>query len=122
MKRDMDLVRKILREAAESNGPLDASAFVSDDTSFAFVAYHVKIMEDADLIEARILRAKGSGTVIAEILNLTWEGQDFLDSVRSDDVWSKTKMTIAKAAGAASLEVTKSIAEGIAAGLVKAQM
>jgi len=52
--------------------------------------------------------------VAARADRLTWQGYDFLDAVRSDAVWSKTKSTIAATVGSASLEVVKAVAVSIA--------
>jgi hypothetical protein len=43
---------------------------------------------------------------------LTWEGQDYLDAVRSNTVWGKTKEAINKSAESATFDVVKAIAAG----------
>ena len=47
MRRDLDLVRSILKTAADSSEPMSASAFTDDAHPFELVAYHVRIMQEA---------------------------------------------------------------------------
>lgn len=111
----MDLVRLILKELSESEGPLDASAFVTDSADHDKVAYHFEIMEQAGLIEASVSRSWGGGCVKARAERLTWAGNDFLDAVASDRLWGKVKATIAKTVTAASFETVKALAVKLAA-------
>lgn len=54
MKRDMDLVRRILIDLADSSQPVNASVFVTDRVSFEDVCYHYRIMSDGGLITAAV--------------------------------------------------------------------
>ncbi|OXN01222.1 DUF2513 domain-containing protein [Bifidobacterium vansinderenii] len=110
MRRDLDLVRTILKTCADSPEPVGARVFVDDTHSFDLVAYHVQIMQSAGLIEANIIRTFDGGIVRADILSLTWEGNDFLDAVRSDTIWSKTKQKIATTVGSVAFELVKTVA------------
>lgn len=110
MRRDMDLVRAILKCAAEASGPVDARTFVSDSHDFADIAYHIEMMRDAWLIRATVWRAWEVSIVSASVDSLTWEGNDFLDAVSSDGVWSRVKVKIAQITGTASFEVVKALA------------
>jgi hypothetical protein len=47
------------------------------------VAYHLKLLMDVGFIDAA-----GDGTILR---GLTWEGHEFLDNVKSDDIWAKVK-------------------------------
>lgn len=113
MKRDMDLVREILLHVSESEISVDASVFVDTNNDLDKVIYTIDIMKEAGLIKANIKRAFQKGYVSASINSLTWEGHDFLDSVRSDKVWKEVKKSISKVAGSVSLAVIKQVAEKI---------
>ena len=52
MRRDMDLVREILGEAAESAGPFDASSLTDGSHPLVDVAYQVELMRQAGLVKA----------------------------------------------------------------------
>lgn len=95
---------------AESGMPLDAEAFVQGRDDFEKVAYHIDIMVQAGLVEGMAQKDMTGGDSFASVIQLTWEGNDFLDSVKSDKVWSKVKQAIAKTTGGASFEVVKALA------------
>jgi hypothetical protein len=121
MRRDMDLVRRILlaaeNKAAEEIGSSD---FVDDLTNEATVAYHLQLMEEAGLIEANILSFERIGPVRGTVVRINWEGHDFLDAVRGEEVWRKTKDTVRKSGGSWTFDVMKAIATKLimhAAGL-----
>jgi hypothetical protein len=79
------------------------------------VACHVELLQEAGFIEAAVARSSREGcAVIADVDRLTWEGHDFLDSIRSDTIWSKTKAQLAQVAGSASLQVVKAVAVSLA--------
>lgn len=86
MKRDMDLIRKILTDV-EDHGPRSF-----DDPNDV---YQVILMNDAGLVEAQITSAIG-GANFAQIFRLTWAGHDFLDAVREDTIWKKVQEKVIK--------------------------
>ena len=45
-------------------------------------------------------------------VRLTWDGCDFLDSVRDDEIWRQTKDGVTKAGGF-SLDLMKALAKGL---------
>jgi len=96
MKRDMDLVRDLLLHV-ESDPLLDGTHWLHADTpselgitghSADEVGYHVNLLG-----EAGFLRIMGMETIPA-ISKLTWEGHEFLDNIRDQGIWSKTKERI----------------------------
>lgn len=109
MRRDMDLVRDMLNAVAESDIPLDVSCLATDTRPFELVAYHAQLIQQAGLAEANIVRTEG-GIVLATVGPLTWAGNDFLDAVKSDRIWSQVKRRIASTVGAVSFDVVKALA------------
>ncbi len=110
MRRDMDLVREILMQLADAEGPLDSSAFTGEGRSRDLVGYHIQIMAEGGLISATVVASSSSPYALAQADRLTWAGNEFLDSVRSPAVWSRVKMAAAKAAGGASAADLQSLA------------
>lgn len=107
MKRDMDVIREIVLAVSEASDPISRLEGISDD-AFAF---HAQLLEEAGLIEAAI---HPKGKRIAEdalIWRLTWAGSDFADSIRSPEVWDKTKSG-ALAAGGFTVDLLKDLAKG----------
>ena len=109
MKRDMELVRKILLETEEAaNNPIEWIVLNIEGYDPALISYHVKIMKEAGLIDAENL------TTLAHFewqpKSLTWEGHEFLDAVRNETVWAKTKEVVKSKGGSVSFEVFKELA------------
>lgn len=51
------------------------------------------------------------------VFSLTWRGHQFLDNIRVDESWKKTKSIISKI-GSASLNIVSQVASNIAIGLI----
>ncbi|EFA23675.1 DUF2513 domain-containing protein [Bifidobacterium gallicum] len=104
MRRDMDLVRRILLEVGDSDLPLDANALVTDEYPFEQVAYHIDLIGQAGLVWVDVSRMIGDRIVRAGIGPLTWEGNEYLDAIRDDTVWRRVKTRIAKTVGSATID------------------
>jgi hypothetical protein len=50
--------------------------------------------------------------------SLTWDGAEFLEKVRSDTVWNKTKEVIVHKGLPMALDVIKNVVESIVSGIV----
>lgn len=113
MKRDWELVRKILAqiEALETSDKiLKPSAL--DGYPPGVVSYHMSILKDAGLIEATCYKPL-SGELSCTATSLTWDGHEFLDKIRSDTTWGKIK-NLAKTKGLdLSIDVIKNAAVAI---------
>ena len=59
MRRDMDLIRRILIMVGDSPVPLQATVFVDDMHPFETVAYHIDLIGQADLADTSITRTGG---------------------------------------------------------------
>lgn len=89
---------------------LNLNSFVQGlkDFSKAEIAYALKMGIEADLINGYV---KDCDSCILDIIcfGLTYEGHQFLDTVRENKIWKKTKEILA-AVGGASLSVITSVA------------
>ena len=114
--RDMDLIRDILL-VTENKCEAD-SFYTFEDGLFAGFTEEEIYMHSKLLFEKGFLR-KTPQTLSYSVCvsGLTWEGYDFLDSVRDPEIWRKTKETANKAGG-----FTIDILGGIAKGLIKTQV
>lgn len=109
MRRDMDLVRHILAKLEEADAPLEAERLNDSRHTNREVAYHVYIMRQAGLIDARIESDMTDMWAYSQAIGLTWAGQDFLAAVRSDAVWSKVKRAVEERLGSATLDTIKAV-------------
>lgn len=111
MKRDMDLIRNLLLEIEEkdggNNGRIDFDkGKISENT----IVEHLFLMHTANLIEGINASTMSCRGFLAQ--RLTWQGHDFLDSVRDPEIWQKTKDG-AMAAGGFTVELLGEIAKGL---------
>ncbi|MDQ7059492.1 MAG: DUF2513 domain-containing protein [Ghiorsea sp.] len=105
MKRDWDLIREILTkvEDIESNtDDVNLSNF-PDDKHLA-ASYH------AELIKGQVAKTMGPDVNNFFAISLTWEGHEFLDSIRNDTVWEKTKTIFADKGISMSIDLVKGVA------------
>lgn len=98
--RDMDLIRNLLLKLEKfehvANGYIhisDASQFDMNDDDWNDIAHHMRLLHDAEFI---ITRPEKPWQFF---VSLSWKGQDFLDSIRDDEVWKKTKDAASKVGG-----------------------
>ncbi|MCL4555229.1 MAG: DUF2513 domain-containing protein [Actinobacteria bacterium] len=107
MKRDMDFVRKVLMTVeASDDSVFDASKLVDGEHNVAFVLHHIELLRDAGYIEAAVSYYKSGGGQ-ALVKRITWEGYEYLDVVRNDTVWNRTKSWVANTVGSTSFELFK---------------
>ena len=90
MKRDMDLVRVILIEMEEHQNPNTAVRLECPGYSPDQIGQHVKLLEQAGLIEAKDATGLTTGIKWTP-LSLTWKGHEFLDATRNEGIWQKLK-------------------------------
>ena len=70
--------------------------------------YHCTLLEDAGYLETHprnkpILRS-------FSIRRITWDGHEFLDAIRDEGTWKKTKEFVSKKVGSAPLEMVFEVA------------
>jgi hypothetical protein len=95
MKRDMDIVRKIIFAVRDSSESVDNVPEIPPNV----FAYHAQILQEAGMVEAALLPDNGNQPAIkAIVFRLTWNGQDFADAASDDTIWKKAKDKILKPA------------------------
>ncbi len=112
MKRDMDLVRKILQKLESKGDPLfsgmsiEPNLFSVEGYSENQVNYHLTIMGEAGLIS--IIDSSSKSDPFGAIpLRLTWAGHEFLETSRNEKLWSKAKKMLTEKIGGLSFEILK---------------
>ncbi|MGH7075598.1 MAG: DUF2513 domain-containing protein [Stellaceae bacterium] len=114
MKRDMELIRLLLLKVEEL--PIQAGAVVGIDWGSEFFDIpgydrDTAIKHFQLLLEAGFLSVpKSQGMTLFMIKGLSWEGHEFIDSIRSPEVWSKTK-GVMKSVGGFGLDVMVQVAK-----------
>lgn len=77
-------------------------------------------MVEAGLIEATIQSGGNDPYYFVRARRLTWEGNDYLDAIRSESVWGETKQAISDSVGSVSFDVVKEVARAIALKAISA--
>jgi hypothetical protein len=120
MKRDMDLIRAILFRLEED------IVFHSKIYEFSFENKKLKVEGYSDeevyshlvmLLESPFIEGRRFMSGEIEVKKLTWNGREFLDSVRGDEVWKKTKAAVEKIGGTGMAFIWE-----IAKGVIKSEM
>ena len=77
--------------------------------------YHVLMCVEGDLIK----RTTGNASYEAVISGMTFEGHDFLESIRNPSIWKKIKDTVIESGGKLSFEMVKELAKLLGVAFVK---
>ena len=94
MKRDMDLVRRILFEIEDKYKSTALINLHIEGYDFETVAYHCKIMYEAGLISYYKGQYASDELCSFFVGGLTWEGNDYLDKIRDNSFWEQVKRII----------------------------
>jgi Hypothetical protein (DUF2513) len=89
MTRDMELIRRILREIQNSKD-VDYKPIEIPDVDPIIVVRHMELLKEARLIESLESRPLQGGVKIM-VKDLTWAGHDFVAAIDNDTVWHKIK-------------------------------
>jgi len=105
MKRDMDLIRKILlaAEALPYSGDFQSLDGVDEEQ---FIT-HVLWLKEAGLIEAMGAAGSGSMAKFAIVRGLTWHGTEFVAAMQNDTLWAKAKEKFMKPGLSFTLDIVK---------------
>ncbi|MBX3371653.1 MAG: DUF2513 domain-containing protein [Nitrospira sp.] len=114
MKRDWDLVRKILLQLEEQD------CLASDDVQghdTRVVSYHIGLLNEAGLIKAGPTPRRTGSEQVWSASSLTWSGHEFLDQIRADSMWGQIKRTAREKGLDLSFDVVCSLAKGLIGSL-----
>ena len=90
MKRDDELLRRILIDTeAQNDWLIFVSRAMNQSQQDREFGYHVELLSDAGLMT----KVPDSG------YRMTNQGHDYLEAIRSDTVWNKTKQGAAQVGG-----------------------
>ena len=106
----------------EEHGDLNIDEMLSYGYDFITVAAHVEMLQQAGYLDAKVNFAMGHVPMEISYARLTWSGHDFLDSCRSDNVWSKTRQAISDSVGTTTLDVIKQVCTKISHDLIMQQL
>ena len=90
----MDVVRQLLLQLEEDKESLEVEGCTDQ-----IVLNHLDLMEEGGLIKANVIRT--DQTLVTNVLvdRITWQGHDFLDAARSEEIWNQTKKVVSEKTG-----------------------
>ena len=107
MRRDIDLIRKILLETENSNSLSRSISLSIEGYNDQQVKYHVKLLSQAGYLEVEHYSCRESEE--GKPISLTWQGHEFLDAARDNTVWNRTKAKIGDKLPSVTFDVLKSM-------------
>ena len=100
MKRDMDLVRKILLKCVDvPEGEYIPHPLEIDGYSSLAVGYHVHLIGEAGLADVTDVTVLVDPLPQASLNSVTWAGHDFAEAAHSPELWEKGKSMALKVGG-----------------------
>ena len=111
MKRDFDLIRKILIFFAEKPGPEHVQIPPIEGFDDLTIKYHLVLLYDAGFLRCEPVKSSSSDRVIYVVpFDLTWQGHEFLEKIRNETTWKKIKETIMSKGGTLAFNVISELA------------
>ncbi len=122
MKRDWDVIREILIivEEMDAGNYLRLSSFPSERGQE--ISYHMDLLMEAGLVSGKMAKTLGRRPHDFRALRLTWNGHEFLDGIRNDTIWQKTKSSFISKGISMTFDLVKSVAADLASTYLKATM
>jgi len=105
MKRDMELIRKILIAIEDypegyAPDPLKIGGYSDEE-----IEYHAYLLIDAGLARGDVTTEIGRTSPMATIFKLTWSGYEFCQAAREDTRWKSAMGFVAEKAGSVTFAV-----------------
>ena len=110
MRRDMEVIRKILLASMDSDGPIEG---VEGIEARVFAA-HAELLEEAGLAKCHIVASSDSADptpLKAIIWRLTWDGFDFACSIQDQTLWERVCDWVIKPTGAWTFALLRQVIE-----------
>lgn len=105
MKRDMELVRKIVFAIENYPSGYAPKSLIIDDYTDEQISYHVYIMSKAGLVEGLDVTNSNSTSPQAIARNLTWQGHEFAEAARDDTRWNEAMKIVKEKGGTVTIGV-----------------
>lgn len=91
MKRDFDLIRKILLYVEENQNDNSIMINKLEDYENFTIVFHCKLLKEKGYLEGKAQECLTPGDDDFQCFGITYEGYEFLDKIRDTSVWKKIK-------------------------------
>jgi len=109
MKRDMELIRKILLTIEEQYIDTALYNIKIEGYDLKTIAYHCDIMHEAGIISDYGASYAEDELYSFGVGHLTWQGHEFLDAAKNDTVWNKAMTVVKEKGGSVTLDIMKEL-------------
>jgi len=118
MKRDMNLVLEILRKLEDRDEVSVIEQMEVPGYDNLLVAYHLHRMYEAGLLDAETINSSSTESRIIKVLpfGLTWEGHEFLDSMRQETVANAVRRRLGNTLSGVPFTLIRELALAIGRG------
>lgn len=119
MRLNMDLVRAILLQiqVADIGRNTEISVEVPPHSAEE-VNYHIRQLVDAGVVRALEIPDLDDATDWYKPTSMTWQGHQFVESIRDNRVWNKVKSLVVEKGGALTVEIIGGLAKQVAKSLL----
>ncbi|WP_099203479.1 DUF2513 domain-containing protein [Miniphocaeibacter massiliensis] len=120
MKRDMELVRKILFKIEKEyiDTALSYDNIKIEGYDMKTIGYHCDLMYNVNLLSYYNPRVYDNELGYFFVGKLTWEGHEYLDKIKNENVWNKTKSTIKEKGLELTMEIIPKVAGKIISEMI----
>ena len=105
----MDLVRQIMLKI-EDLPPGQPVHFRMGEVEDPVLLAHLQLMMDARLVNGKVTEPHGSRGAVIIITDLTWEGHEWIETVRREELWEQVKGALLEKECAFSFELSRAVA------------
>lgn len=118
MKRDMDLVRKLIFAIEDRPPDSTPDRLEVEGYTDVEVGYHLSIMLEADLIHGFDSSTRECALPQAVASSLTWAGHEFADAARNESLWNQTKKAVREKVGSTTIGVLTNYLQNLARSML----
>jgi hypothetical protein len=105
MKRDMDLIRKLVLAIEDDPTGYAPRDIEIDEYTPEQISYHKFLIVDAGLAEGERVDTMNSRGPELLLTNLTWAGHEFADAARDEKRWKKAMAVVREKSGSVTMSV-----------------
>lgn len=120
MRRDLDLIRKIILAIEDQPEAALIKQVEIDGYSAEQIGYHSYLIIESGLAKGEDITLMHGLSPDWLISHLTSAGHDFADSARSENTWVKAKKILLEKGGGLTLELVKETLIGVIKGALAA--
>ncbi|RUS55068.1 hypothetical protein QI30_08850 [Kurthia sp. 3B1D] len=88
MQRDMEYIRELLFQLEREEYTRTIQYRTEEGAKYK---YHLDLLSDAGFVEVKMQRPTNTYIPLIQCPRITWDGHEYLDSIRKDNIWENVK-------------------------------